>query len=550
MKQHCWVLAIVLFSQAQEARAAAFTEAFIGQSTPLAGASNLITVTLVSDTSFASNSGITISGLETASSGSGSIVKLIGNSVDIFGSVAAWSDTGALTCTLAAGKSMQAGTRVIFSFVLVNPSGAQQAQTIVIRASGSAAQNMVSYGGDVEGVQGGREPLLTIVPEFTTAFITQTTPLTTVVNYIIIFLQANCILTRGSRISIAGLNATNVADESVCFQLELFPHGQLFGPNGCVKWTQGPGLLELTVQTNLRSSDVYQIVLPLRNPSFEQPSPRVIIYGDIESSISAAQASVGYRRALLQWREMEKDDTPCFGVPKGANILLITRNQMTLKGIQQSLPLANADNTITISLVSMTEMPSGSKITISGLHGSSTSTSSQLPILSNNYLLPTAQWNQPQGQVVFQATYTGIPSNFLTVIRFVLKNENRENEGGLIWLDGYVETSSGLIFDPKSASPLWPGEVEVDNTAVLGILNGSHPLTYLKWYRVKNISQSTAQVDALNTLTVTLELNILLPSLSQLTLTGLLVSQTPSNVTLPLTYPASASNQVFGPWAQ
>jgi hypothetical protein len=91
MKQHCWVLAIVLFSQAQEARAAAFTEAFIGQSTPLAGASNLITVTLVSDTSFASNSGITISGLETASSGSGSIVKLIGNSVDIFGSVAAWS---------------------------------------------------------------------------------------------------------------------------------------------------------------------------------------------------------------------------------------------------------------------------------------------------------------------------------------------------------------------------------------------------------------------------------------------------------------------------
>ena len=116
---------------------AGFTQARIGQNTPLAGASNLLTVTLVSDTTLtaAANSVITFSGLETATSVSTSVSLLAAsagnNAEQLFEAKAAvWSETGTLKCTLASGKTLAAGTSYSFSFVLINPSYAQAARAI------------------------------------------------------------------------------------------------------------------------------------------------------------------------------------------------------------------------------------------------------------------------------------------------------------------------------------------------------------------------------------------------------------------------------------
>ena len=161
------ICCIIVTSSAQS-----FSQAVIGQSTPLAGASNLLTVTIVSDTTLtaAANSAITLSGLGTASSGSGSTVTLLeassGNSGHLlFGSQASWS-AGSLTCALATGMTLSAGTTYKFSFILLNPAFAQSAQTIKIQASGSASigqQSMISDAGTAVGVSGGRAPLRTIV---------------------------------------------------------------------------------------------------------------------------------------------------------------------------------------------------------------------------------------------------------------------------------------------------------------------------------------------------------------------------------------------------
>jgi hypothetical protein len=117
------------------------------------------------------------------------------------------------------------------------------------------------------------------------------------------------------------------------------------------------------------------------------------------------------------------------------------------------------------------------------------------------------------GSVILETTRNGMPANLLTVVTFVLKNEDRENKGGAIWLDGFVEASSGTDSSTAlSKSTMFPRRMSTRNVAVKGILNGSNPLTYLKVYLVKNISQSTPQVDAINTITVTLQLNIQLHS--------------------------------------
>ena len=78
------------------AKAQSFTQAEIGQNAPFTGASNLLTVTLVSDISLPHQTAVALSGLASASSGSSSTVSLLsvtgGNSGHLlFGSQALWN---------------------------------------------------------------------------------------------------------------------------------------------------------------------------------------------------------------------------------------------------------------------------------------------------------------------------------------------------------------------------------------------------------------------------------------------------------------------------
>ena len=224
-QRHCTIV-LVIACWLPATRAQAFTQARIGQSTPLASASNLLSITLVSDTSLSADAGsaITLSGLGSASSASGSTVPLLaatgggGNNGELlFGSQAVWSSTGTLTCKLVAGQTLAPGISYQFAFIVINPVGDQAAQTITIAASGSATlapQVMVSDGGNVLGIEGGRAPLHTVVAAFSTAFVTQTTPLVSVINYIILFLRPNANIARDSRIAISGLNAATNSQKS------------------------------------------------------------------------------------------------------------------------------------------------------------------------------------------------------------------------------------------------------------------------------------------------------------------------------------------------
>jgi hypothetical protein len=236
---------------------------------------------------------------------------------------------------------------------------------------------------------------------------------------------------------------------------------------------------------------------------------------------------------------LQKDPTTTFGLAQGANILFVVQPRMLTQQISQDFPLANGENTITVSLVSLTDLPRRSRITITGLTGSATTSSSSIALTTPTFLVPSATWNGTAGSLVIETTRGGMPANFLTIFTFVVTNGPLENAESSIWLSGFVESSSGATVDARSASFMGPSRMSTDNTAILGILNGSNPLKYLRPYLIKNISQSSAQVSSINTLTVTLQLNLQLHSAqgSELTLSGLVHSATLSTASLPLTYP-------------
>ena len=236
---------------------------------------------------------------------------------------------------------------------------------------------------------------------------------------------------------------------------------------------------------------------------------------------------------------LQKDPTTTFGLALGANVLYVVQPRIITHHISQDYPLANGKNTITVSLISLTDLPRRSRITITGLTGSATKSSSSLALTAQNFLVPSATWNTTSGSLVIETTRGGMPANFLTIFTFVVTNGPLENAESSIWLSGFAETSSGATVDARSASFMDASRMSTDNTAILGILNGSNPLKYLRPYLIKNISQSSAQVNIVNTLTVTLQLNLRLHSAqgSELTLSGLVSSATLSTASMPLTYP-------------
>lgn len=236
---------------------------------------------------------------------------------------------------------------------------------------------------------------------------------------------------------------------------------------------------------------------------------------------------------------LQKDPTTTFGLALGANVLYVVQPRMITQRISQDYPLANGKNTITVSLVSLTDLPRRSRITITGLTGSATKSSSSLALTAQNFLVPSATWNETVGSLIIEMTRGGMPANFLTIFTFVVTNGPLENAESSIWLSGFAESSSGPTVDASSASLMDPSRMSTDDTAILGILNGSNPLKYLRPYLIKNISQSSAQVNTVNTFTVTLQLNLRLHSAqgSELSLSGLVQSATLSTESLPLTYP-------------
>eukprot|EP00802_Teleaulax_amphioxeia_P009685 Tamp_09706.p1 GENE.Tamp_09706~~Tamp_09706.p1 ORF type:complete len:378 (+),score=62.33 Tamp_09706:95-1135(+) len=118
----------------------------IGQSNPLASGSNTITVTIQTNVNLAQadSSVVTITGLTGAPDRASLALTSVSNSAaDLFTDGASQGkgvlSSETLTLTVHTGQTVAGGTQYVFSFVITNPSAAQDASAVSIAASGTAS---------------------------------------------------------------------------------------------------------------------------------------------------------------------------------------------------------------------------------------------------------------------------------------------------------------------------------------------------------------------------------------------------------------------------
>jgi len=359
-----------------------FTTKAIGQSTPLPGVTNRITVTLVSDTDLSGNSGgdkVTISGLSGAVASSPVTLLAAGESGDngflIFSDGAVqsrgvWnSTTGSLTLTVQTGATFTKSTTYTFSFDITNPSSDMTSPTVNIEASGSvtiASSAMSKPGGAKYGVVNGEHPLTVAVPAWSTKSIAQGTPVPDQNNLLTVTLRANYDLIAGSTVTISGLANTQTATES---SLTIFSSGKF----GSVADWNSDGVLKLTVATSqtVPQGQEAQITFSLRNRNSANSSPTVNIAANIVLSDGG--------NVDMAMSVMEKAGGDLYGVANGSHPLKVVVPAWDLKSIMQNTPFSDAINTLTVTLAANYHLADGSTVTISGLTGSQTQSTALLP---------------------------------------------------------------------------------------------------------------------------------------------------------------------------
>ena len=258
----------------------------IGQSNPLAGGSNTITVTIQSNVNLAQatdSSVVTISGLTNApDAASLGLTSVESSGADLFSDGTTQGkgalSSGTLTLTVHTGQTVAAGTQYAFSFTITNPSSAQGAASAVIAASGTASfaqAAMVAPGSALLGVANGADPLVVVVPEFGVRKIGQSNPLAAGSNTITVTIQSNVNLAQATDSSVVTISGLTNAPDAASLGLtsvessgaDLFSDGTTQG-----KGALSSGTLTLTVHTGqtVAAGTQYAFSFTITNPSSAQ----------------------------------------------------------------------------------------------------------------------------------------------------------------------------------------------------------------------------------------------------------------------------------------
>jgi ABC-type xylose transport system permease subunit len=521
--------------------AAAFTTANIGQSTPLAGAANTITVTIVTDVNLlhSGTSVVTITGLTGASATTGAIALIDkGNDGEtvfwdgITQGKGAWDDSQKkLTLTVFTGQTLTAATPYTFAFVVTNPGAAQDAATPNIAASGTATFNaaMTQPNSALLGVINGANPLIIVVPTFGVKSIRQSTPVAGAANTMTVTLTANVNLEPTSVVTITGLTGAVATGPITLAGTDAGRFSDGTTPSRGV-WDNTAKKLTLRVQTGqtLTAATTYTFAFVVTNPGAAQ---------DAATPSIAASGTATFDAAA-----MTKPGTALFGVANGYDPLLVVSALPTFRvaTIQQSTPVVNAANTMTVTLTANVDLGVGSLVTITGLTGAVatgpiTLAGTDAGRFSNGATASRGVWDNTEKKLTLTvhtdlALVSGTPYTFT----FPVTNP------GAAQSSPAVSVSATIGGSAKSAVAMTkPG------TALFGLANGYDPLlvvSALPTFRVATIQQSTPVVNAANTMTVTLTANVDLGVGSLVTITGLTGAVATGPITLAGTDAGRFSN--------
>ena len=205
---------------------------------------------------------------------------------------------------------------------------------------------------------------------------------------------------------------------------------------------------------------------------------------------------------------------PRLGLPGDRMPLKVRTMTFTTRDIGQSSPYPCAVNTISITLETnvplllnsrYTGLDCSPQVTIQGLHGSQTPSSSSLGLIltGSGKFEPTASWTHGAGELIFTVSQSTVAAVWYNVS---VELTNRAAPSSLSDLPSAavtVETSvngvvQGMVRDGAALSHVF--ETQPGNAQPLHILAAG--------FTIKNIGQTTPYPGCLNTITVTIGTNV------------------------------------------
>jgi len=298
-----WFIILIAMVQSSLVDCATFTTKAIGQSTPIPGAINRISVTLISDADLraASGSVVTISGLTTAIASSPIPLLDVGDNYEMIFSDGTtdghgvWS-AGTLTLMIRSGATLNADTTYAFAFDITNPATANTSPTIYIEASGTTSitsSPMTMPNSTQYGVRNGANPLQVEVPVFNTKSIERSTMPFVEATTWKVTLNSNYAFSSGSTVTISGLTGSQTPEST---SLNVTSTDSKLGSSG--DWTQSSGTLVLAVDSRgtIAEKD-YMVTFSLPNWAPTQFSPTVKVMAAMQDSGSIAFVDMTYMTA-------------------------------------------------------------------------------------------------------------------------------------------------------------------------------------------------------------------------------------------------------------
>ena len=243
-------------------------------------------------------------------------------------------------------------------------------------------------------------------------------------NVITVTLTANYALKTGTgsaaaKVTISGLTGTqNTASPVVTSDTDASQTNAL-GTSGA--WTQGTGTLVLTAAADIDSGVECVITITVTNPSSDQSSPTVNVAATLTDGTSTT--SIG----TVAQATLTKATGDKYGISGGLAPLKVVVPTFSTKTIQQSTPVSGASNNeMTVTLTANYDLTTGgtsdATVTITGLAGSDTATSSILvSTCASNSLGTSGSWNKDSGTLILTVTTT-VAANTACEITFTLTN--------------------------------------------------------------------------------------------------------------------------------
>ena len=376
-----------------------FTQSFISQLTPSQALNNTISITIATRASLLAldhtrpvseraASVVVISGLLGSRTRS-SIIRIIGSGTEVFGGTAVWSGNelgGKLSLTVL--TDTVANVAYIVQFNLTNPSTGQASPPVEIHCTGITIKSV-----NMTKAPDNKAPLL--IAGFVATSIAQHTPAQGAMNLLTITLSTRCNLPINTRVTISGLKGG--APSNSALNISYISAGaHVFGR--IAHWDFEAGSLIFLTAADTAAHELYVMGVTVRNRDKPQFAPRL-------------QIATGPELIILQ-----NEGSLQRAVGNSAPLLIAG---FTIAFIRQTNASASGYNELHVKFASYSQLPvvnpvvyppgSETRITLSGLNGVRSASSSTMPLLEpfinkmrgiDTFFKSTADWNATENRLI------------------------------------------------------------------------------------------------------------------------------------------------------